>query len=125
MSEDLAVMVKENQLVSGQLGQSAHHVDASRDELRKLQSNNGVLTQTLRVRELELEDLRAAYEDLAGEDRQHQSNVGLLKRQVGGMKVELEAAKQEVAHLQARAPHCSAVAARCLQHTTGTCNQFL
>ena len=92
-------MVKENQLVSGQLGQSAQQVDELRDELRKVSSNAGVLTQTLKARELELEDMRAAYEDLAAEDRQHQSNIGQLKRQMGGHSVELEAAKQEVMHL--------------------------
>jgi chromosome segregation ATPase len=102
LAEDLAVMVKENQLVSGQLGQTAQHADESRDELRKLQTNNGVLQQTLKARELELEDLRAAYEDLAAEDRQHQSEVGQLKRQLGGYNVELESAKQEVVHLQVR-----------------------
>jgi chromosome segregation ATPase len=100
LSEDLAVMVKENQLVSGQLSQSAQQVDDSRDELHKLSSNAGVLKQTLKARELELEDMRAAYEDLAVEDRQHQSHIGQLKRQLGGHSVELDAAKQEVMHLQ-------------------------
>jgi DNA repair exonuclease SbcCD ATPase subunit len=100
LSEDLAVMVKENQLVSGQLGQSAEQIDDLRQELHQLQSNNGVLTQTFKAREMELEDLRTAYEDLAAEDRQHQSSIGQLKRQLGGHSVELEAAKQEVMHLQ-------------------------
>jgi chromosome segregation ATPase len=100
LSEDLSVMVKENQLVSGQLGQSAEQIDDLRQDLHQLQSNNGVLTQTLKAREMELEDLRTAYEDLAAEDRQHQSSIGQLKRQLGGQSVELEAAKQEVMHLQ-------------------------
>lgn len=100
LSEDLAVMVKENQLVSGQLGHAAQQADDLRDELHRAQSAGGVLTQTLKARELELEDMRVAYEDLAVEDRQHVSSIGQMKRQLGGHGVELEAARQEVAHLQ-------------------------
>ena len=66
LSEDLAVMVKENQLVSGQLSNSAAHVDEARDEMRTLQVNLGVANQTLKARELELEDMRQAYEEVAG-----------------------------------------------------------
>ena len=95
-------MVKENQLVAGQLGQSAQHADSSREELRRLQTDHGVLQQTIKARELELEDLRTAYEELAGESRHHQSGVGQMQRQLQGAHVELEAAKQEVAHLQVR-----------------------
>ena len=100
LSEDLAVMVKENQLVSGQLGHAAQQADDLRGELQRAHAGGGVLTQTLKARELELEDLRAAYEDLAAEDRQHVSSLGQMKRQLGGHSVELEAARQEVAHLQ-------------------------
>lgn len=66
LSEDLAVMVKENQLVSGQLSRSAQQVDEAVDELRAMQTGLGVSQQTLKARELELEDLRHAYEEVAG-----------------------------------------------------------
>lgn len=102
-------MLKENQLVSGQLGQAAQHADTSREELRRLQTSHGVLQQTVKARELELEDLRTAYEELAGESRQYQSGVGQMQRQLQGARVELEAAKQEVTHLQV----CAADAVAC------------
>ena len=103
--------------MSGQLGQTAQHLDDAREELRRLHTHNGTLQQTVKARELELEDLRAAYEDLATEGRHHQSSVGHLKRQIGGYNVELEAAKQEVAHLQVCLGHdahsCGCVSMRC------------
>lgn len=66
LSDDLAMMVRENQVVSGQLSRSAQQVDEAADEMRTLQNNLGVSQQTLKARELELEDMRHAYEEVAG-----------------------------------------------------------
>jgi chromosome segregation ATPase len=100
LSEDLAVMVKENQLVSSQLGDATQRATEARADATASHSATEVLKQSLKAKELEFEDLRVAYEGLATESRQTESHAAQLKRQLGGHGVELEGARAEIACLQ-------------------------
>lgn len=100
LSEDLAVMVKENQLITSQLGDTTQRMEESRKDGDAAHASAGILQQTVKARELELGDLRTAYEGLAAEARHHEATISQLKRQLTGSATELEGAKREVLHVR-------------------------
>lgn len=100
LSEDLAVMVKENQVVTSQLGDAVRHADDTRKTGDAAHASAGILQQTVKARELELADFRAAYEGLAAEARASEAAIEQLKRQLAGCGAELEGARAEIAHLR-------------------------
>lgn len=100
LSEDLAVMVKENQAVTSQLGDALQRADECRRDGDATHASVGILQQTVKARELEIADFRAAYEGLVAESRASESAIAHLKRQLGGCSTELEGAKAEITHLR-------------------------
>lgn len=99
-------MVKENQLVTGQLGDSTQEKEEARRDADAARASLSILQQTVKARDLELRDIRAAYENLAAEARHGEASISQLKRQLGGSVVELEGAKAEIVHAR-EAAHSS------------------
>lgn len=106
LSEDLAVMVKENQAVTSQLGDALQRADESRRDGDATHASVSILQQTVKARELEIADFRVAYEGLVAESRASDGAIAHLKRQLGGCSTELEGARAEIAHLR-EAAHSS------------------
>lgn len=100
MSEDLAVMVKENQMVTGQLGDATEKMEDCRKDGNAAHASVAILQQTVKARELEVHDMQAAYEGLAAEARHHEATVSQLKRQLAGSATELEGAQAEILHVR-------------------------
>ena len=92
LSEDLAVMVKENQAVTSQLGDALQRADESRRDGDATHASVSILQQTVKARELEIADFRVAYEGLVAESRASDGAIAHLKRQLGGCSTELEGA---------------------------------
>lgn len=99
-------MVKENQLVTGQLGDVTKRMEEARKDGDATHASVGILQQTVQARELELRDMRASYEGLAAEARHSEATISQLKRQLAGSATELEGAKAEIMHAR-EAAHSS------------------
>jgi chromosome segregation ATPase len=100
LSDDLAVMVKENQAVTSQLGDALQRADECRRDGDAAHASVSILQQTVKARDLEIADFRAAYEGLVAEARASEGTIAHLKRQLGGCSTELEGAKAEISHLR-------------------------
>eukprot|EP00892_Ulva_mutabilis_P000682 jgi/Ulvmu1/10614/UM065_0071.1 len=100
LSEDLAVMVKENQLITGQLGDATQSMENCRKDRDAAYASVSILQQTIKAREIDLTDMQTAYEGLAAEARHHEATISQLRRQLVGSAAELEAAKVEVTHVR-------------------------
>lgn len=91
-------MVKENQMLSGQLGDVTKRMEEARKDGEATHASVGILKQTVKARELELRDMRTSYEGLAAEARHSEATISQLKRQISGTTTELEGAKAEIMH---------------------------
>jgi chromosome segregation ATPase len=93
-------MVKENQVVTSQLGDVVRRADENRKDGDAAHASISILQQTVKARELELADFRAAYEGLAAEARASEAAIEQMKRQLAGCGTELEGARAEITHLR-------------------------
>ncbi|KAL3151587.1 Centrosomal protein 135kDa, isoform B [Trebouxia sp. C0009 RCD-2024] len=100
ISEDLEVLVKENQVVNHQLTTASTERDDWHADLRSIKSKLAQAEQHARAKESEVEDLRKAYEGLAGEKRRLQSGVGQLERELVAREGQLSGQAGELAALQ-------------------------
>jgi hypothetical protein len=67
--EDLEALVQENQAVGKELSAATQQRDMALEDLRRTSSRLGMAEQLVRAKEVEVEDLRRAYEALALEHR--------------------------------------------------------
>ncbi|DBA89546.1 hypothetical protein WJX79_004564 [Trebouxia sp. C0005] len=100
ISEDLEVLVKENQVVNHQLTTAVTERDDWHADLRSTRSKLAQAEQLARAKESEVEDLRKAYESLAGEKRRLQSGVAQLERELVAREGQLSGQAGELAALQ-------------------------
>ncbi|KAL3159299.1 Centrosomal protein 135kDa, isoform B [Trebouxia sp. C0010 RCD-2024] len=100
ISEDLEVLVKENQVVNHQLTTATTERDDLHADLRSTRSKLAQAEQLARAKESEVEDLLKAYEGLAGEKRRLQSGAAQLERELVAREGQLSGQAGELAALQ-------------------------